>query len=388
MRFLLAMFQGGGNLSLLLPVAQRLVDHGHDVRILAGPSIWAGRAPVSARFEQRIAEIGATRVAFEEPDVHPLDSAPRPMFMSRLVSIYSSNTAAYRWCPAWASNVATELARAAADVVVTDHLLPGALAGAESQGVASAALVHGIYKHRPAPGMPPPGMGFFPARGPVGFARDALYEARIEYLFRRDALPSLNNARRQHGLQPLLSPFDQYDHAARVLILCSPAFDFAAGDLPCNVRYVGTPIDDAATPAWKGPWTADDRRPLVLVSLSTLAQGQAHLMQRVLTALGTLDVRAVTTVGPSLDPTRFVAPTNVVLEPFVPHSAVLPKASAVVTQCGIGTVMKSLAHGLPLMCLPLMADQPDNAARIVAHGAGIRLHKCSTRHGASGCPSS
>ena len=98
-------------------------------------------------------------------------------------------------------------------------------------------------------------------------------------------------------------------------------------------------------------------------------------MQRVLTALDTLCVRAVCTLGPALDPTRFVAPPNVVLERFVPHGAVLPKAAAVVTQCGIGTVIKSLAHGVPLVCLPLIADQPDNAARVVARGAGLRLPK-------------
>jgi hypothetical protein len=102
--------------------------------------------------------------------------------------------------------VESELARSPADVVIADHLLPGALVAAESQDVTSAALVHGIYKHRPAAGLPPAGMGFLPARGPVGFARDALYKARIQYLFQRDALPSLNDARRQLGLQRSCHP--------------------------------------------------------------------------------------------------------------------------------------------------------------------------------------
>jgi MGT family glycosyltransferase len=235
--------------------------------------------------------------------------------------------------------------------------------------------VHGIYKHRPAPGLPPPGLGLFPARGPMGFARDSLYKALIGYLFRRRALPALNHARRQLALQPLRSPFDQYDRAARVLILCSSTFDFGSPHLPSNVRYVGTPVDDGDVPAWRGPWRCDDDGPLVLASLSTLAQGQASLMQRVLIALGTLRVRGLATLGPALDPTQFVAPPNVVLEHFVPHGAVLPNAAAMVTQGGIGTVMKSLAHGVPLVCLPLIADQPDNAARVVAHGPGLRLCK-------------
>ena len=43
------------------------------------------------------------------------------------------------------------------------------------------------------------------------------------------------------------------------------------------------------------------------------------------------------------------------------------------THAGLGTVHAALAHGLPLVCLPLGRDQPDNAARVAWHGAGLRL---------------
>jgi AcrR family transcriptional regulator len=33
----------------------------------------------------------------------------------------------------------------------------------------------------------------------------------------------------------------------------------------------------------------------------------------------------------------------------------------------------ALAHGLPLLCLPIGRDQPDNAARVVWRGAGLRI---------------
>ena len=51
----------------------------------------------------------------------------------------------------------------------------------------------------------------------------------------------------------------------------------------------------------------------------------------------------------------------------------LQHVDAMVTQCGLGTVMKALAHGVPLVCIPLVGDQPDNAARVVARGAGLRV---------------
>jgi len=377
-RFLFAMFQGGGNIPLILPIAAELVARGHAVRVLAGPGIRGGRLPVSTRFRERIAAAGATFVPFQIPDPHPFDAAPPPRGLvfgwrpKRLVRPTSS-AATLAWSPAWAGNVAAELGHAPADVLVADHFLPGALVAAEAARVPSAVLVHGFYKHRPAPGLPPYSTGFLPARGPVGRLRDALYRAAIRRIYRRDGLPALNRARQQLGLSSLRSPFDQYDRADRVLILASAALDFPVPHLEPNVRYVGTPFDDAGAAPWHTPWPAGDSRPLLLVSLSTLDQGQASILQRILTAIAPLPVRALVTLGPSLDATQFTAPPNAVFETFVPHGSVLPQVTAMVTQCGMGTLMKALAHGIPLVCVPLAGDQPDNAARVVARGAGVRL---------------
>ena len=377
-RFLFAMFQGGGNIPLILPVAAQLVARGHDVRVLAGPSIRSIRLPVSERFRERIADTGATYVPFQEPDPHPFDLAPPSRGLvfgwkpRRLVGS-TSNVPTLVWAPAWAENVTAELGRTPTDVLVADHFLLGALAAAESARVPSAVLVHGFYKHRPAPGVPPYATGFMPARDPVSRLRDRLYTAAIERIYRRDGLPALNRARRQVGLPPLRSPFDQYDRAARVLILASAALDFQVRRPELNVRYVGTPFDDVEAAAWASPWPADDARPLVLVSLSTLPQGQAPILQRIVTAIASLPVRALVTLGPSLDASQFAAPPNVIVETFVPHASVLPHVAAMVTQCGMGTLMKALAHGIPLVCVPLVGDQPDNAARVVSRGAGLRL---------------
>lgn len=194
-------------------------------------------------------------------------------------------------------------------------------------------------------------------------------------MYVRDGLAPHNRARSQLGLQPLSSPLEQYDRATRVLLLASRAFDFPIQRLPSNVRYVGTPVDAEPAASWQWPGPADDNRPLVLVSLSTLPQGQGPVMQRILDALATLPVRVLVTLGPSLDPAQFTAPPNARIETFVPHAVVLPEVAVMVTQCGLSTVMKALAHGVPLVGIPLIADQPGNAARIVARGAGVRLSK-------------
>ena len=53
----------------------------------------------------------------------------------------------------------------------------------------------------------------------------------------------------------------------------------------------------------------------------------------------------------------------------------LPYCSAVLTHGGHGTVIKALAAGVPLVVAPLGRDQPDNAARVVRAGAGLRVSR-------------
>jgi UDP:flavonoid glycosyltransferase YjiC (YdhE family) len=49
---------------------------------------------------------------------------------------------------------------------------------------------------------------------------------------------------------------------------------------------------------------------------------------------------------------------------------VLPHAAVTVCHGGLGTVLASLAAGVPVVCLPLGREQPDNAAAVERARAG------------------
>jgi UDP:flavonoid glycosyltransferase YjiC (YdhE family) len=51
----------------------------------------------------------------------------------------------------------------------------------------------------------------------------------------------------------------------------------------------------------------------------------------------------------------------------------MPESTLVITHAGHGTVIRALAAGVPLFCIPLGRDQYDVAARVVWHGAGVKL---------------
>jgi UDP:flavonoid glycosyltransferase YjiC (YdhE family) len=378
-RFLFAMFQGGGNIPLIMPIVAELVRRGHDVRILAGPNVRRFPVPVSEGWRKRIEDAGATLVPLVEPPDPPHVTAPPLRGLAfgwmpeRLVPYARDQARTTLWSSTWASNVTEQTRESPVDAVVADYWLPGAIAAAKAAGTPSAVIIHNAFPPR-AKGQPPKGSGFMPARTPIALLRHALWQWPYDRIWQRDGLPAHNITRHELGLPPLRSVFDEFGRANSALILGYKEFDFP-GRLATNTRYVGTPIDDggASQDLWSPPWPADDARPLVLVSLSTLMQGQAPTMHRILEALDNMPVRALVTLGPSLHRDEFRAPSNVALETFVPHGAVLPHVAAAITQCGLGTFTKALRHGVPLLCMPILADQPDNAARIVAYGAGLRL---------------
>jgi UDP:flavonoid glycosyltransferase YjiC (YdhE family) len=81
-------------------------------------------------------------------------------------------------------------------------------------------------------------------------------------------------------------------------------------------------------------------------------------------------VDGILTLGPAVSPEAIRVPRNVEAIPSADHDQLLPRCAAVVTHGGLGTTLRSLAHGTPPLVLPLGRDQDFNAERVVELGAG------------------
>lgn len=115
-------------------------------------------------------------------------------------------------------------------------------------------------------------------------------------------------------------------------------------------------------------------RPVVLAAFSsTFVTEQVDVLRRVVAALDSLPVTGVVGLGPAVDPADVPGTDRVRVHRAVPHEAVLARASVVVTHGGHGSVLKPLAHGIPVMCIPSFRHQKDNAVRLTERGAGLRL---------------
>ena len=248
----------------------------------------------------------------------------------------------------------------------------GAMLAAERTGTPAAVVAPHILAY-PVAGRPPFGPGLLPAENSLQRIRDYLVGRFSAHVLGK-GLPGFNEVRKLFGLQPVHDVFEQVSRMARVLVLTSPTLELPGGPLPENVRYVGPVLADPAwAQPWCSPWSSDRKEPLVLLSFSTTFQNQVATLQRAIEALGTLPVRALVTVGPSLQTGLFHTPPNVVTCESAPHSQVLPQSSVMITHAGHGSVVRALAHDVPLICVPMGRDQNDIAARVVYHGAGVRL---------------
>ncbi len=375
-----------------LGVARRLIARGHEVHVLADPTVAEAAVSVGCGFSpwQRAPHRSLDPSPAKSPDVTAARQALRRA-KARIEAVPGFDRASdtlnlARWMrdaivagPAadYASDTVDVIDAFQPDVVVADAMLFGAMIAAQARNIPVAALVPNIWL-TPAPGAPLAGPGFPVAASRPGRIRDAALGSIGQLLFRSGLAP-INAARARYELEPLESVFDQAMTAERILVLTSPDFDIASAAAPPNTRFVGPIYDDPEwVETWNPPWPAENQAPLVLVAFSTTDQNQVPLLGRIVDALSTLPVRAVVTLGNAIEPGAVLPARNVEVVASAPHSHLLNEAALVVSHCGHGTTIKTIASGVPLVCIPMGRDQNDTAARVIHHGAGVRLWRSAS----------
>ncbi len=233
------------------------------------------------------------------------------------------------------------------DAVLVDFMQLGAVCGAEATGLPSAALVHTLY-------------GALHDDGDIGVMGMA------------GSVDDVNAARAALGLPPVRRLVRMLDRLTQVLLLFPMELDVQLGVLPNNVHYIGPVLDPDPAPT---DWTPPHGQPLVVVSFGSTPLDEVPVLERVLAALAGLPVSVLATVGDHVDPAAVAAPPGTTVTGYLPHARVLPHASVFVTHAGLGSVTVALAHGVPMVCMPLEREQPQNAAAVARVGAGLTLAK-------------
>jgi UDP:flavonoid glycosyltransferase YjiC (YdhE family) len=331
MRILMTTHRGAGHFGPMIPFAHASLRAGHDVLVAAPRSAAA-----------MVERAGLDHQPFEEPDQEqdsslmgflrtlPNDEANervlRDMFgrLRGRAALPALLDAVFAWGP---------------DVVVHEVSELAGVVAAERYGVPHARIGIGLAVGE---------------HWGVGAMNDALEDLRAEAGVARD--PS--GQRLQRSLYLTLAP---------------PSLEFPS-PLPRQALRFREPFGVRPLPDF---WPGRDDEPLVYISYGSAAPNFEffpELCQATIDAVADLPARVLLTVGDVRDPAEFgPLPESVHIERWVPQADVMPHATAMVGHGGSGSTLMAMAAGVPLVVLPLFADQPYNARRIAQIGAGIAL---------------
>ncbi|SEL06599.1 glycosyltransferase, MGT family [Stigmatella aurantiaca] len=199
--------------------------------------------------------------------------------------------------------------------------------------------------------------------GGVGFSDDGgtgLFARRLDGL------------RAEHGLpaDPELRALYRYLHLSFM-----PAAYFG-GSLPPNTQYLRLEVFDQSGEERLPDWMASlGDRPVIYATLGTVFNKLTHHLRTIIEALRDEPMDLIVTVGRDMDPARLgPQPSNVYVERYIPQSLVLPRCELAILHGGYNSVMSALHVGLPVLIVPLAADQPVNAQSCERLGVGRRVN--------------
>jgi UDP:flavonoid glycosyltransferase YjiC (YdhE family) len=204
----------------------------------------------------------------------------------------------------------------------------------------------------------------------IPLARVGLGLAGVEDVSERAAIPAVDRARAAAGLPP--DPDGARLRAAPYLTTMPDALEDPAAPLPARtLRFRDADVQERATVGGE---------PFVYVSFGSVTAGThlpfyPALYRAAIEALATLPAHFLLTVGEARDHAELgPLPANFTVQRWSPQDQILPRAAAVVTHGGHGSTLGALAHGVPLVVLPLFSlDQWFNAAAVARAGAGVAL---------------
>jgi UDP:flavonoid glycosyltransferase YjiC (YdhE family) len=337
MRALFTVQPSIGHLHPLVPVARALEDGGHAVAVCSSPAFRAevesfGLTYIDAGLDWHTSD-QSTWTAF--PPMPP----PGPEFAKFVVTMFADVTTrhmvpdllaiAREWQP---------------DLVIREGMEYGGAIAAECLGIPHASIAGNGYA-----AVDSPEVHYFPGN-------------------RLLVAEPLARHRDEHGLPPdpnVEMPF-------RYLHMCftPPSWD---GDVPRPrnarfLRHASTSTPGAVVPGWIDELPD---RPTVFASLGTVFNKHPGVLEAIVEGLRDEPINLIVAVGRDQDASRFgPQPDNLRLEAYVAQPALLRRCDVFVTHGGFNSVKESLSEGVPMVVVPITADQPYCAARCGALGVG------------------
>lgn len=371
-RFLILTFPLAGHVSPAKPIAQKMVERGHEVLWITG-----------CIFKDEVEAVGAQHLSLPK-EIDPGDKGlyefyPQVKELQGLAQVkwYVKHVFFGSAVP-MIKAIENALEGFQADVLIGNTITPGVFMASELSGIPSALLSDtplSILSRDTAPG----GIGMLPGTTIVTKARDRLLNFLVARVLLRDIERHVSRLRQSLGLKPYRKPVfrEAYEAPTLILQLCTPSFEYPRSDLPDTFHFIG-PVVPSSDPNYRLPeWWSDlnGSQPVVLINQGTVADNLDDVIVPAIQGLKAEEMLVVAV--PVRDGDLGTIPANVRTEPFIPFGNLLPHVDVMVTNGGYGATQMALAHGVPLVIAGATEDKMEVAARVEWSGCGINLRKKS-----------
>lgn len=199
----------------------------------------------------------------------------------------------------------------------------------------------------------------------------------------RSWMKPIDDLRRSEGLPPaVLHPLHNGMYSPYgTLGWFSPIFGAPQPDWPVNTEATGFPFYDRLEAGQKmaaglAEFCERGTPPVIFTLGSSAVMDPGDFYHTSLEAAKKLGCRAVLLTG-AFGNTRLrdTLPPNIYIVDYAPYSELFPRASVIVHQGGVGTTAQAIHAGVPMLVIPFMHDQPDNAFRVKRLGIGRIIHR-------------
>lgn len=352
-RFLFCVAGGYGHLHPLVPLARALKGAGHEVAFASGQSL----RPTIERAGFEVFQVGGNLA--DDPEYREFKAQQEGLPLT-----LESEMLGYKkiWCgiaPRLRIPQLVEVCRARrphmlvretgeyAAAIAAEHLgLPHA-----TVGVLAALKGQAIFEREAASQLDP-------TRQSWGLAPDPSLASLYRYLFLVFSPPglSMQNIEWDGGGEPEPPGSTRVAVPATTHFVRPEMFDNAGGE---------------SLPAWVEQLPA---LPTIYATLGTEANREPGIypdvLRTIIEGLRDLPVNLIVTLGRGKDPADFgPQPLNVHIEPYIPQSLLLPRCDLMVMHGGSGSLLAAIEAGVPVVVVPLIADQFFNAE--IARGLGL-----------------
>lgn len=278
----------------------------------------------------------------------------------------------------YADTLAAVTAEGGADLLVSHQVPLTAPLVAEQTGIKWISSV--LFPIAFASAYDPPTPPQLPALRTVAATHPLVARTLFEFgkWTMRPWVEPIQRLRKELGLPRSQNPIFEGQHSPTlVLALFSKLLAQLQPDFPSNTLVTGFPFydrKDGQQPPSDLLRFLDDGEPPILFTLGSSLVWIAKDFYRVsVEAAQKLGKRALLLIGDKRNLPQTKLPEGIATFDYAPHSLVMPRASVIVHQGGIGTTGQALRAGRPMLIIPFGQDQPDNARRCVRLGVARTL---------------